>query len=248
MGPQTPAVPPAGAAPQGGEHLPRPGAPMARLRGGGPGRGGGPRDRSSRRTHHRLGPRDLPGQRRPGGGGLGRRLAAGRLGGRHHLPEPGRPDRRGALRRRRPAHKEVGLVASDPLVLSAGGTTLDASHATGAWIGETAWGLPDGSPGSAFQASGGGFSHLFRRPSYQNGVQGISSMRGIPDVAADGDPVTGIAVITGSAGGGYTIRPSTTSPPAKATQPSSPRRRSPATGQVRAGTRSPAGAAPTPRC
>jgi subtilase family serine protease len=101
--------------------------------------------------------------------------------------------------------KEVILVASDPLVLSAGGTTLDASHATGAWIGETAWGLPDGSAGSAFQASGGGFSHLFSRPAYQNGVQGISSMRGVPDVAADGDPATGIAVITANAGGGYTI-------------------------------------------
>jgi subtilase family serine protease len=96
--------------------------------------------------------------------------------------------------------KEVVLVASDPLVLSAGGTRLDASHTTGAWIGETAWGLPDGSPGSAFQASGGGFSHLFRRPSYQNGVPGIGSMRGVPDVAADGDPVTGIAVITSRAG------------------------------------------------
>jgi subtilase family serine protease len=101
--------------------------------------------------------------------------------------------------------KEVGLVASDPLVLSAGGTTLDASHTTGAWIGETAWGLPDGSPGSSFQASGGGFSNLFRRPSYQNDVQGIGSMRGIPDVAADGDAVTGIAVITSNAGGGYTL-------------------------------------------
>ena len=101
--------------------------------------------------------------------------------------------------------KEVGLVASDPLVLGAGGTTLDASHTTGAWIGETAWGLPDGSPGSGFQASGGGFSHLFRRPSYQNGVPGIGSMRGVPDVAADGDPVTGMPVITSNAGGGYTI-------------------------------------------
>jgi subtilase family serine protease len=101
--------------------------------------------------------------------------------------------------------KEVNLVTADPLVLSAGGTTLDASHTTGAWTGETAWGLPDGSPGSSFQASGGGFSHLFRRPSYQNGVQGIGSMRGIPDVAADGDSVTGIAVITGNTGGGYTL-------------------------------------------
>ncbi len=79
------------------------------------------------------------------------------------------------------------------------------SHTTGAWTGETAWGLPDGSPGSPFQASGGGFSHLFPRPSYQNGVQGIGSMRGIPDVAADGDSVTGIAVITSNTGGGYTL-------------------------------------------
>jgi subtilase family serine protease len=62
--------------------------------------------------------------------------------------------------------KEVGLVASYPLVLSVGGTTLDASHTTGAWIGETTWGLPYGDPGTGFQASGGGFSHLFRRPSY----------------------------------------------------------------------------------
>jgi subtilase family serine protease len=101
--------------------------------------------------------------------------------------------------------KEVNLVTADPLVLSAGGTTLDANHATGAWISETAWGLPDGSAGSPFQASGGGFSHLFRRPAYQNGVQGIGSMRGIPDVAADGDSVTGIAVITSNTGGGYTL-------------------------------------------
>ena len=101
--------------------------------------------------------------------------------------------------------KEVSLVASDPLVLSAGGTTLAASHATGAWIGETTWGLPDGTPGTGFQASGGGFSHLFRRPSYQNGVTGIGAYRGVPDVAADGNPNTGFPVVTGNAGGGYTI-------------------------------------------
>jgi subtilase family serine protease len=101
--------------------------------------------------------------------------------------------------------KEVILVASDPLVLSAGGTTLDASHTTGTWIGETTWGLPDGSPGSGFQASGGGFSHLFPRPSYQNGVHGIGSMRALPDVAADANPQTGVPVVTSNTGGGYTI-------------------------------------------
>ena len=103
--------------------------------------------------------------------------------------------------------KEPILVASDPLVLSAGGTTLDASHTTGAWIGETAWGLPYGDPGSGFQASGGGFSHLFARPSYQNGVAGIGAMRGVPDVAADANPTPGFrssrampAVVIRSAG------------------------------------------------
>jgi subtilase family serine protease len=101
--------------------------------------------------------------------------------------------------------KEVNLVVSDPFVLAAGGTTLHASHTTGTWTSETAWGLPDGSPGSAFQASGGGFSRLFQKPSYQDNVPGMGDMRGIPDVAADGDSVTGIALITANAGGGYTL-------------------------------------------
>ena len=81
--------------------------------------------------------------------------------------------------------KEVTLLASDPLVLGAGGTSLTASHATGIWQDETAFGLPDGDPGSAFQASGGGFSRLFPRPGYQDGVPGIGATRGVPDVSAD---------------------------------------------------------------
>jgi subtilase family serine protease len=101
--------------------------------------------------------------------------------------------------------KEVSLIASDPLVLSVGGTTLDASHKTGAWIGETAWGLPYGDPGSTVQGSGGGFSQLLDRPSYQNGVPGIGARRGVPDVAADANPHTGFPVVTGTTGGSYTI-------------------------------------------
>jgi subtilase family serine protease len=90
--------------------------------------------------------------------------------------------------------KEVMLVASDPLVLSVGGTTLDASHTTGAWISETTWGL-----------SGGGFSHLFRRPAYQNGVAGISAKRGVPDVAAAATPHTGMVIVINT-GSRYMIR------------------------------------------
>ncbi len=94
--------------------------------------------------------------------------------------------------------KGVLLLPSDPLVLSAGGTSLTASRATGAWVGETAWGLASGNPGDeggSFQASGGGFSQLFMRPGYQAGVPGIRATRGVPDVSADASDRTGVAVV-----------------------------------------------------
>ena len=94
--------------------------------------------------------------------------------------------------------KGVLLVASDPLVLSAGGTALTASHATGAWTSETAWDLASGNPGNqggSFQASGGGFSRLFARPAYQAGVPGTGTTRGVPDVSADASDRTGVAVV-----------------------------------------------------
>ncbi len=98
--------------------------------------------------------------------------------------------------------KGVLLLASDPYVLSAGGTALTASPA-GAWISETAWGLTSGNPGNAggsFQASGGGFSELFARPSYQAGVPGIGAARGVPDVSADASDRTGVAVVFSDGG------------------------------------------------
>ena len=94
--------------------------------------------------------------------------------------------------------KGVLLLAADPLVLGAGGTSLTASHATSAWISETAWGLASGNPGNqggSFQASGGGFSQLFARPAYQAGVPGIGATRGVPDVSADASDRTGVAVV-----------------------------------------------------
>jgi subtilase family serine protease len=104
-----------------------------------------------------------------------------------------------------PPVKEVNLPASDPLVLAAGGTDLTASHATGAYLGEIAWGLPCGQPGSQFQASGGGLGHVFSRPGYQNNVPGIAAYRAVPDVAAVGCPQPGVAVVTAGGGGTYTI-------------------------------------------
>jgi subtilase family serine protease len=101
--------------------------------------------------------------------------------------------------------KEVNLPASDPLVLAAGGTTLTASHKTGAYIGESAWGLPFGDPGTQFQASGGGLGRVFSRPTYPDHVPGIGAYRAVPDVAADASPHTGMAVVTATGGGKYTI-------------------------------------------
>jgi subtilase family serine protease len=104
-----------------------------------------------------------------------------------------------------PPVKEVNLPASDPLVLAAGGTSLSASHQTGAYIAETAWGLPFGDPGSQFQASGGGFSRVFARPGYQDDVPGTGATRGVPDVSSDASPHTGLALVI-AGGGNYTIR------------------------------------------
>jgi subtilase family serine protease len=96
--------------------------------------------------------------------------------------------------------KEVGMPASDPFVLSVGGTTLTASHQTGAYISETTWSDPADSRGS-----GGGFSTLFPRPSYQDGLPGIGSTRAVPDVAADADAVTGMAALVDDGTGQSTL-------------------------------------------
>ena len=88
--------------------------------------------------------------------------------------------------------KGVSLPASDPLALGAGGTTLTANRSTGAYGGEIAW-----------SDSGGGFSHLYARPAYQNGVPRISKTRGVPDVAGDADEGYGMARVDGQGGKGY---------------------------------------------
>ena len=94
--------------------------------------------------------------------------------------------------------KEVSLPASDPWALAAGGTTLTANPATGAYQSETAWNTPSGSP----DASGGGFSRLFTRPSYQNGVAQIGTTRGVPDVAGEATGSSGMALAFAAPGGG----------------------------------------------
>jgi subtilase family serine protease len=88
--------------------------------------------------------------------------------------------------------KGVDFPASNPFVLAAGGTSLQASRTTGAYIGETAWNVPPAAGGPA--ASGGGFSRLFPRPAYQDGIAGIGTTRSLPDVSADADAHAGMAL------------------------------------------------------
>ena len=79
----------------------------------------------------------------------------------------------------------------DPWVTSTGGTTLQRTQ-TGSGFSETAWNDAGG-------ASGGGFSAFFSTPSYQQSLpssvqQVMQHRRGVPDVAADADPNTGLAI------------------------------------------------------
>jgi kumamolisin len=84
--------------------------------------------------------------------------------------------------------------SSSPYVLGIGGTRLES---TGAMVvRETTWN--DG-PGSA---TGGGVSRLFQEPTYQTTVNvpvsvnpGHRRGRGVPDVAAVGDPDTGYVIV-----------------------------------------------------
>lgn len=85
----------------------------------------------------------------------------------------------------------VGYPASDPWVTTAGGTTLQKS---GSGYDESAWACN----GQSSQCSGGGISQFFKQPDYQKNLPAaiqsqLNGQRGIPDIAADADPSTGLA-------------------------------------------------------
>ena len=96
--------------------------------------------------------------------------------------------------------KEVSLPSADPFVLSVGGSTLTVGPQTGSYVGETAWNQVV--RGGNF-ATGGGFSDIFARPVYQDGVPGAEATRGVPDVA--GDASTGMALARQAGGGSYEL-------------------------------------------
>jgi subtilase family serine protease len=106
-------------------------------------------------------------------------------------------------------HPEPDFPASDPWVTGVGGTSLAVGGANN-YLFETGWGtlkstLTDGAwrpdpPGDFLYGAGGGTSKLFDQPSYQRGVVPASlagaanPMRVVPDVAAVGDPNTGMVI------------------------------------------------------
>src|SRR5579863_7992408 len=83
----------------------------------------------------------------------------------------------------------TSFPADEPWVTSVGGTTVVRNGST---IQESVWNSNNG-------AGGGGFSNFFPTPSFQQtlpaSVQSeLNHRRGVPDVAADADPSTGLAI------------------------------------------------------
>ncbi len=94
--------------------------------------------------------------------------------------------------------KTVAVPAADPLATAVGGTTLNATLHAGKYISETTWNEWNQGGG----ATGGGLSNIFSRPGYQDGIAShVGAHRGVPDIAYDGDPFTGVPVVLSESGG-----------------------------------------------
>src|SRR5947209_17558396 len=82
----------------------------------------------------------------------------------------------------------TSFPADEPWVTSVGGTSVIRNGTT---IQEKVWNSGGGS-------SGGGFSSFFTTPSFQKTLPSsaqslLKNRRGVPDVAGDADPLTGLA-------------------------------------------------------
>jgi len=87
----------------------------------------------------------------------------------------------------------VTYPSSSPDVVAAGGSTLNFTHTSSDYVfaSETAW--SDG---------GGGKSVHETRPAYQNGISLVGAARGVPDLAFDANPDSGVIIYDGDACGG----------------------------------------------
>jgi subtilase family serine protease len=103
----------------------------------------------------------------------------------------------------------VGWPGSDPLVTSVGGTYLCADATTGSRTPDNIsppanCQVTPGITEIGWVAAGGGFSHVFAKPAYQNMLPSGSNigantnnMRGVPDVAMEASSRTGVLVYDG---------------------------------------------------
>jgi subtilase family serine protease len=85
----------------------------------------------------------------------------------------------------------TSFPTDDPWVTSVGGTALERN---GTAFQETAWSM-----------SGGGFSSFFATPTYQQTLPAtvqnlLNHRRGVPDIAGDADPATGLAIYSTNSG------------------------------------------------
>ncbi len=95
----------------------------------------------------------------------------------------------------------VAQPAADPLVTSVGGTYLN-TDLKGNYQSETAWTQVSFDPqtGGSNEAGGGGFSSVYPKPSYQQGIATIGKQRGLPDVAYNADLRTNVIAFCSSCG------------------------------------------------
>ncbi|GAC1509394.1 MAG: hypothetical protein NVS2B12_25310 [Ktedonobacteraceae bacterium] len=93
----------------------------------------------------------------------------------------------------------VNVPASDPLVSSVGGTTLQISPA-GDYLSEKVWNNSEQGRG----ATGGGVSSVFPEPAFQQrNIQ--SNHRIVNDISIDADPTTGVPVVSSEIMPGKTV-------------------------------------------
>jgi subtilase family serine protease len=86
----------------------------------------------------------------------------------------------------------VSFPADDPYVTGVGGTQLFANQKSGQYFSEITWNEPQ------FQAaSGGGFSAIYAKPSYQKDAFLDHNRRGVPDIAYNAAVSGGVLVAVG---------------------------------------------------
>ena len=108
--------------------------------------------------------------------------------------------------------QSVGFPASSPLVTAVGGPNLCTDPATGKTVDNVsppvACQISPAQREVAWSGSGGGFSHVFGRPSYQSTLPAKSAAfpagagRGVPDVSLNAAPRTGVLEYVSAPGTG----------------------------------------------